>query len=600
MSRGLGWSLLRNVRELIGGIYVRALWFESIASGTTGTVGAPVSGATFVMDQWSAGVDALVSQMSGGLPTFQSAVTAGSVIVTATFDEDGNYTLSGTPSAYPVALVYVYRVQFQYYDDSYSLGEAEVFGDPYLKIASNLSDLDNAATARGNLGLTIGSTVQAYDAGLASIAGLTTEADRMLYTTAPDVYAVGILTAAGRALLDDANAEVQRSTLGLGTIVTQNANAVALTGGNIDGIIIGGTTAAAGTFLALKCTDPADENGVGDRGYNDLRYSVLSHNHNLADLTDHSHHSLDGLSDDDHGEYWNDLRGDAKISTHAGDDDAHHAKYTDAEVDARIVVQNTNPTGTIDVAIDALIASHAGIATAHQDAPALIASHAGVAAAHHARYADAEAVSAMGAKGDANPLNHDRYTHPSGIQCTLATGDVPDPLIIGEIKAKDANGLKLSDDGGLGPVVKDGGYVTNAYQTAFLVTKNATQTDIALGSAVTITWETELIDQGSDFADNTFTAPVDGLYQLSAQIYLNQVDIDATFLSFDLYTSNRSYKVGIISPKFTGDLPYLIINLALLVDMDANDTAYLAVWQGGGAAQLDIFVLSYFSGFLAC
>lgn len=55
---------------------------------------------------------------------------------------------------------------------------------------------------------------QPLDAGLTSIAGLTTAADRMIYTTAADVYAVATLTAAGRALLDDADAAAQRTTLG--------------------------------------------------------------------------------------------------------------------------------------------------------------------------------------------------------------------------------------------------------------------------------------------------------------------------------------------------------------------------------------------------
>lgn len=63
----------------------------------------------------------------------------------------------------------------------------------------------------------IGSEVQAYNAGLQSIAGLTTAADRMIYTTAADTYAVTTLTAAGRAILDDADAAAQRTTLGLGT-----------------------------------------------------------------------------------------------------------------------------------------------------------------------------------------------------------------------------------------------------------------------------------------------------------------------------------------------------------------------------------------------
>ena len=61
---------------------------------------------------------------------------------------------------------------------------------------------------------------QPLDAGLTSIAGLTTAADRMIYTTAADVYAVATLTAAGRALLDDADAAAQRTTLGLGALAT--------------------------------------------------------------------------------------------------------------------------------------------------------------------------------------------------------------------------------------------------------------------------------------------------------------------------------------------------------------------------------------------
>jgi hypothetical protein len=81
--------------------------------------------------------------------------------------------------------------------------------------SNNLSDLANASTARTNLGVAIGTDVQAYDAGLASVAGLTTSADQMIYTTGSDTYATTSLTSFSRTLLDDTTASAARTTLGL-------------------------------------------------------------------------------------------------------------------------------------------------------------------------------------------------------------------------------------------------------------------------------------------------------------------------------------------------------------------------------------------------
>jgi hypothetical protein len=140
--------------------------------------------------------------------------------------------------------------------------------------ARSILDDGDATTVRATLGLgtaatTASSAYQAADAELAAIAGLTSAADRLPYFTGSGTAALATFTSAGRALVDDADASAQLTTLGVSTFIktllddadaaTARATLGAGTGnGSITGGANGITTSGANLIL-----DTNNNGGIG-------------------------------------------------------------------------------------------------------------------------------------------------------------------------------------------------------------------------------------------------------------------------------------------------------------------------------------------------
>ena len=99
------------------------------------------------------------------------------------------------------------------------------------------------------------------------------------------------------------------------------------------------------------------------------------------------------------------------------------------------------------------------------------------------------------------------------------------------------------------------------------------------GGVHTLDYNTEVTDQGGNFLNDIFTAPVTGSYFVTAACRLEGVSTSSSNLDLIVVASNHTWH-RIDNRSATG---YTNVNLAFsaLIDMDANDTVYFQ-YQGTG------------------
>jgi hypothetical protein len=214
-----------------GGAWTRATDADTSAEVTAGMFTFVEEGTANADSGWVLTTDNPITLGTTGL-TFTQFSGAGQITAGAGLTKTGSTLDVGTASASRIVVN----------ADSIDLATTGVSAGTFKSVTvdtyGRVTGGTNPTTLAG-YGIT---DAQPLDATLTALAGLTVAADQLIYATGSDAFATSSLTAFGRSLVDDADASAARTTLGLGTMATQNANNVSITGGAIDNVTLDGGT----------------------------------------------------------------------------------------------------------------------------------------------------------------------------------------------------------------------------------------------------------------------------------------------------------------------------------------------------------------------
>jgi len=143
-----------------------------------------------------------------------------------------------------------------------------------------------------------------------------------------------------------------------------------------------------------------------------------------------------------------------------------------------------------------------------------------------------------------------------------------------------------------------GGVITQPNVPAFYVNPTSKQENIAINSNVTITFNNKVTDNGNNFANNSFTAPVNGFYHFSTYLRLENIDSAAGYYLLMWQIGGTTIQGHLFDPDFGQDNTFFAMNSSLTYYVAANTAVSLLINQSGGTSQTDIDDDSWFSGHL--
>ena len=231
-SGGLSFTTLSSSLSLAGDTGTDTL---TVGSDTLTFTGGTGIDATVTNNQVSYGLDAQLVDIAGLTPSdggfivgdgtnfvVESAATARASlgVDAAGTDNSTNVTLAGS---YDYLTLSGQQITLDQIDLT-----TDVTGD--LPVTEGGTGSSTASGARTNLGLAIGSDVQAHGAILDDLSGLTQAANKLPYFDSSTTAATTDLSAFGRSLIDDADAATARTTLGVDAAGTDNSTDVTLAG----------------------------------------------------------------------------------------------------------------------------------------------------------------------------------------------------------------------------------------------------------------------------------------------------------------------------------------------------------------------------------